>query len=71
MGPRLGWLFLGAGVLLLYGYGVYDFMTDSSESIWVRLALTGIGLGFLILFLQVLLQRLIARKSDRYRDIQE
>ena len=45
MGPRLGWLLLGAGVLLLYGYGIYDFMTDTSEPIWVRLALAGIGLG--------------------------
>ena len=71
MGPHLGWLLLSAGVLLLYGYGIYDFMTDSSESIWVRLALGGIGLGFLILFLHVLRQRLIARKTDRYRDIQE
>ena len=71
IGPHLGWLLLGAGVLLLYGYGVYDFMTDSSEPIWVRLALGGIGLGLLILFLHVLRQRLIARKTDRYRDIQE
>ncbi len=71
VGPYLGWLLLGAGVLLLYGYGIYDFMTDSSEPIWVRLALGGIGLGFLILFLHVLRQRLIARKTDRYRDIQE
>ncbi len=69
--PHLGWLLLSAGVLLLYGYGIYDFMTDSSEPIWVRLALGGIGLGFLILFLHVLRQRLIARKTDRYRDIQE
>ena len=71
MEPHLGWLLLCAGVLLLYGYGIYDFMTDSSEPIWVRLALGGIGLGFLILFLHVLRQRLIARKTDRYRDIQE
>ena len=71
MGPHLGWLLLGAGVLLLYGYGIYDFMTDSSEPIWVRLALGGIGLGLVILFLHVLRQRLIARKTDRYRDIQE
>ena len=69
--PHLGWLLLGAGVLLLYGYGTYDFMTDSSEPVWVRLALGGIGLGLLILLLHVLRQRLIARKTDRYRDIQE
>ena len=71
MGPHLGWLLLGAGMLLLYGYSIYDFMTDASEPIWVRLTLAGIGLGFLILFLHVLRQRLIARKIDRYRDIQE
>ena len=71
MGPYLGWLLLGAGVLLLYGYSIYDFMTDASEPVWVRLALGGSGRGFLILFLHVLRQRLIARKTDRYRNIQE
>ncbi len=71
MGPHLGWLLLGAGVLSLYGYGIYGSMTDASEPIWVRLAVGGIGLGFLILFIHVLRQRLIARKTDRYRDIQE
>ena len=71
MGPRLGWSLIGGGLLLLYGYGIYDFMTDSSEPIWVRLTLAGIGLGFLILFLHVLRQRLIAWKTDRYKDIQE
>ena len=71
MGLGLGWILLGASVVLLYSYGIYDFMTNSSESIWVRLALAGIGVGFLILFLHVLRQRLIARKTDRYRDIQE
>ena len=71
MGPRLGWSLIGAGLLLLYGYGIYDFITDSSEPIWVRLTLAGIGLGFLILFLHVLRQRLIAQKTDRYKDIQE
>ena len=45
MGPHLGWLLLGAGMLLLYGYSIYDFMTDASEPVWVRLALGGIGLG--------------------------
>ena len=67
----LGWSLIGAGVLSLYGYGVYQFMTDTAEPIWVRLTLAGIGLGFLILFLHVLRQRLIARKTDRYKDIQE
>ena len=71
MGPHLGWRLLGAGVLLLYGYGIYDFMTDASEPMLVRLAFVGIGLGFLILFLYVLRQRLIARRTDRYKDIQE
>ncbi len=69
--PTNNWLLLGAGALLLYGYGIYDFMTDTSKLIWVRLALAGIGLGFLILFIHVLRQRLIARKTDRYKDIQE
>jgi hypothetical protein len=69
--PRLSWILLSVGVFLLYGYGIYDFMTDTSEPILVRLALVGIGLGFLILFLYVLRQRLIARRTDRYKDIQE
>ncbi len=71
MGPRLGWLLLSAGVLLLYGYGIFSFLVDTSEPLWVRLGLAGIGLGLLILFLHVLRQRLIARKTDPYRDVEE
>ena len=71
MGPRLGWLLLSAGVLLLYGYGIFSFLVDTSEPIWVRLGLAGIGLGILILFLHVLRQRLIARKTDPYKDVEE
>ena len=69
-------------ISLFYGYGIYHFL-DSNP--WfghhplfqvtvgrlLPISLAGIGLGFLILFLHVLRQRLIARKTDRYRDIQE
>ena len=71
MEPRLGWLLLSAGVLLLYGYGIFSFLVDTLEPLWVRLGLAGIGLGLLILFLHVLRQRLIARKTDPYRDVEE
>ena len=65
-----GWIAIIIGVLAVYGYSIYDFLIDTSESLWIRLGLLVIGLGILILFLQVLRQQLIARKSERYKDVE-
>lgn len=66
---RIGWLMLGAGLSIAYGYGVYIFLSDHTEPIGVRIGLATVSLGLLVLFLYVLRQQLVARKTDDYKDL--
>ena len=67
--PSIGWYLLSGGMLLLFIYGTITFLSDSSETFWVRLGFSCIGLGLVSLFFYIARQRLIARKSDIYRDV--
>ena len=65
-----GWLLLIGGVLLAFGIAVYEIVTDGSISTTERLIIGGIYGGLLLLFLSVLRQRLIERKTDKYKDVE-
>ena len=68
----LGWLLLAGGVLLAVGIGVFEFLASS----WTTLSrsekviVAGIYGGLLLLFVSVLRQRLIERRSDKYKDVE-
>ena len=52
------------------GIGIYEFVTDPSVG-WVeKLVVAVIYGGFAALFVSVLRQRLIERKSDKYKDVE-
>jgi hypothetical protein len=66
----LGWILFIAGVLGISGIAVYEFVIDTSMPKYLKI-LTGfvwIGLGALLL--SVLRQRLVERKSDKYKDVE-
>jgi hypothetical protein len=70
MEGNTGWL-LGIGALLIiFGIGVFRFLTDPTLELWwkVLISLFYIGLG--ALFISVLRQRLVERKSDKYKDVE-
>ena len=66
----IGWL-LFLGTLLVCGaIGIYAFVFASSMSIFEKL-LIGTGYcGLALLFISVLRQRLIERKTDKYKDVE-
>ena len=66
----IGWLLLIGGVLLAFGFAVYEIVTDAAISTMERLIIGGIYGGLLLLFLSVLRQRLIERKTDKYKDVE-
>lgn len=69
-GRGLGWILLIAGVLGISGIAIYQFVIDTSMPTYIKV-LTGlvwIGLG--ILLISVLRQRLIERKTDKYKDVE-
>lgn len=67
---RLGWLLLLVTILPLSAYAAYTFWLDAQIPVWVKLVTSAFWLGFLILFISVARQRLIAAKTDRYKRVQ-
>jgi anti-sigma factor RsiW len=63
---RLGWLVLIAGTIALSGYGLYLYFAEPWTSAAVKLLIAAPVLGLVMLFINVLRQRLRAAKHDRY-----
>jgi len=65
-----GWLLYVAGFLIVCGYGLYEFMADDSVDALIKTGIGALVVGSLLLFVSVLRERLIARKTDKYRDVE-
>ena len=66
----IGWLLFIGGVLAVTGIGIYEFVIDSSVGTMTKLIVGAIYGGLAILFFSVLRQRLIERKTDKYKDVE-
>ena len=66
----LGWLLVLGGVLIAAGVGIYHFVFDASLTLVQRLIVGGIYGGIALIFIAVLRQRLIERKTDKYKDVE-
>ena len=65
----IGWLLLISGLVSLTGLIAWEFFIESDEPLYVRLIVASTFGGILFLFLSVLRQRLLAQKTDRYREV--
>ncbi len=66
----VGWLLFIAGILIITGIGLYVFIVDASISIGLKLVMAAIYGGLAVLLFSVLRQRLIERKTDKYKDVE-
>ena len=66
----IGWLLLIGGLLAIAGIGIYEFILDSGIETHMKVIVAAIYGGGALLFLSVLRQRLIERKSDKYKDVE-
>lgn len=66
----LGWVLYVGGAVLLVGYGIYEFIVDGKAPSIIKVGVVGLYLGLGLLFVSVLRQRMIASKSDNYKDVQ-
>ena len=66
----IGWLLLIGGVLCAAGIGIFEFVISSSMSFAEKAIVSAIYLGLAGLFVSVLRQRLIERKTDKYKDVE-
>lgn len=66
----IGWLLLLAGVVALGGVVVYEFVTDPGIATYMKVIIGAIYGGLALLFVSVLRQRLIERRTDKYKDVE-
>lgn len=66
----IGWLLFIAGILAIAGVGLYEFIVEDSMPTWVKLIVTAIYGGLAVLLFSVLRQRIIERKTDKYKDVE-
>jgi predicted anti-sigma-YlaC factor YlaD len=66
----IGWLLLIAGILAITGVGLIAFIIDPGLSVAMKLIMVAIYGGLATLFYSVLRQRLIERKTDKYKDVE-
>jgi predicted MFS family arabinose efflux permease len=69
--PRnIGWLLLIAGILAITGVALIGFLFSDEIHIGMKLILIAIYGGLATLLYSVLRQRLIERKTDKYKDVE-
>ena len=66
----IGWVLFIGGLLIIAGIGVVAFLTSSSVGGVEKLLVSAVYIGLGALFVSVLLQRLIERKTDKYKDVE-
>ena len=67
---NIGWLIFIAGVLAIAGIGVFGFLFSDEIAFGMKLIIIGVYGGLALLFFSVLRQRLIERKTDKYKDVE-
>ena len=66
----IGWVLVVGAVFVLVGYAGYEFLLADVEPPMVKWAVGALYLGLAVLLLSVLRQRLKARKTDKYKDVE-
>jgi hypothetical protein len=55
---------------LFIDYALFEFFTGGKETIWNKLPVAAILIGFIILFVRVVLERVKTYRKDPYREIE-
>lgn len=66
----IGWLLFIGAVLIIAAVAVFQFITDPGISGFMKFLISAFYLGLAALFVSVLRQRLIERKTDKYKDVE-
>ena len=66
----IGWILFIGGVLIIASIAVVGFLFSDEISAGMKLLIAAIYGGLGLLFVSVLRQRLIERKTDKYKDVE-
>ena len=66
---KTGWILSIIGIVFVFGYGFYEFMTEPDICSVYRIGIAGIIIGFGLLFSSVLRVHVKLRKHDKYKGV--
>lgn len=66
----VGWLLLIVGIVIGVGIAIFQWAIAPDVSLYIKLLVGAIYLGMAFLLVSVLRQRLIDRKTDKYKDVE-
>ncbi|MCP4250412.1 MAG: hypothetical protein GY778_25495 [bacterium] len=66
----LGWFLGVVGAIILIGFAAWEFYVDDTVSALVKIGVCAAVVGAVLLLTSVILDRLAARKTDRYKDVE-
>ncbi len=67
---KTGWLLMIAGAVLIVLYALWKGVTDFGEITFMKVVMIVVAIGFLLLLISVIRERVHQYKSDRYKDIE-
>ena len=65
----IGWVLLITGLSMAVGAGLYAFVIETGMPLWQKFMVFAIYGGLAVLLYSVWHQRLIERKTDKYKDV--
>ena len=69
----IGWIFFSIGAIILLSFAGYEllneFFLNPKEPIGIKIGVAFGGVGFIVLFISVLREKLMVRKVDKYRSV--
>ena len=66
----IGWLLLIGGGIAVLGFAIYEFLLAETDAPLLKWGLIAFYVGLGVLLLAVIRQRMLARKTDRYKDVE-
>jgi len=69
----IGWIFLSLGAVILLSFGLFEafqaLYTNPDNPLWLKLGVTGVGLGAVFLLVSYARERFFAHRRERYREV--
>jgi hypothetical protein len=69
----LGWILLSIGAIILLGFGAFhgfsELYSNPDNPLWLKIGVTGVSLGAIVLLVSYAREHLFAYKRERYREV--
>ena len=72
---RFAWIIISIGAMVVLGFGIYElleeFFKNPENSLVLKLGVSGLIIGGIILLVSILREQLFFRKNERYKEVEE